>query len=330
MPIAYNDNCFKLWIENPELVNTISKFSFLDYNKDEPTSDEVHLKGFIKQIYSEFIIYKSLNVPPPFIIKNGIYSLLNYPDEDFTIYRFDHDSFQIEKYLDQSLIKPNLPFEDIKKRYEYIFVVSRLICQLTGNSSRAFEIFCQTILKEQGFNVNVTPRSWDGGVDIAGYINTFDKKRIDKEAVELHSFIFHIASIFNFNPRRSNLKVIVECKQRKYGADLGTEEIRNISAKFADNKDQILKDLDSNSGLDENNTKNWELVKILMVSTSLSKAANKLKNQKGLMVRVGVQLAWDFIWLSLMKKDSEFDTYFDFYTNEFNGDAFLKNFNEKI
>jgi hypothetical protein len=326
--LKYHPKCFKDWLTDPHSVTTFSKTSFLDHNKDESFEDETLINGLIKQIYSEFISYKSLNVPPPFLIKDGVFGLLNYPGENFVLYKFNDDNYSIEQYLDASLKSKFVSSIDFKRRYQNIFKISDLICKLTTNNSRAFEVFCQEILKEQGFDVTVTPKGKDKGLDIYGFIKTFDKKRESVQAVELHPFIYQIASKLNYEPLSSTLKVIVQCKQKKQGSLLSTEDIIGVEGKFEMNEKSIDKEINKKTGKSDDTTELWEYLKILMVSTDLNKGARKYKNRGSLLVRVGIQLAWDLIWLSLMKDESDFDKYFNHTSGEFNEESFLKSYNE--
>jgi len=325
--LKYHSKCFKNWLTDPGSESTFSKNSFLYYNRNESFEDETLINGLIKQIYSEFINYKSLNVPPPFSIKNGIFSLLNYPGENFILYKFNHDNYSIEEYLDASLLSKFVHSIDFKKRYQNIFKISDLICKLTTNNSRAFEIFCQEILKEQGFDVTVTSPGKDKGVDILGIIKTFDKERESVQAVELHPFIHQITSKFNYGPLSSTLKVIVQCKQKKQGSLLSSDDIITIEGKFDINEKSIRSMANRTTGEDEDTTEYWEYLKILMVSTDLNKGARRYKNRGSLLVRVGIQLAWDLVWLSLMKNESDFDKYFDYTSGKFNEESFLKYYN---
>lgn len=331
--MKYENDIFSKWIHNPSSYPPkFTKYDILEKNIDNEQFDEDNggeqklINEVIKQIYSSYVAYISLGVPPPFSFgeSKSVNELINFPGDEFVVYRYDHPKYSLKKYLN-TLSFSESHYQAVNERYKNLFLINKTICKLEADNSRAFEKFCHLILDEQGFQVALTQKSHEGGVDIDGYIKTYNRK--NRQFVEIHPFVLQLVSIFNYKPLYSNLRILVQCKRAKFGKSITSDTIEIINGKFSgDNLYKILERLNKRIKR-EGSVENWEVAKILLTSVDVNDGARKKKNEYNLIVRNGIQLSWDTIFLSA-KGSSSFDDYFDFDSGDFYEEAFLRNFNK--
>lgn len=304
-----------------------------DFIIDNIKSDdyETRILSFKKSIYEFYNYYISIGVPPPFNIeRNEITSLLDDSKDEFKIIRFDNPNFNLKIFPNDFMYKEkdlNLFFS---KRYKNIFKIRDALCLLDGDNSRAFELYCADILREQNFYIKTTKKSWDKGIDLYGHLDSFSNNPHfkNRRLIKVTPFLKDLQSKINYHPIYSNILIFVECKRRRKDIKLGTKDLNSIASNFsAENLIQRsmefqIKDPDRYSNLN-----NWEKVKLIFTSTDFDVPSLKLKNRNNIIGRNGIQLSWDLIVLS-SSINSKFDDCFD-KNEDFNLNNFLEKYNGK-